>query len=87
MRAPAIKILSIADTGKEGNSSLTIAAAAGGGFVLIMMAVLIFCMVRMTSVKKKQEVEKVDDNPTYGLYEIPTESQVIDENDYYGTSN
>ena len=77
----------IADTGKEGNSLLTIAAVACGGFVLIMMAVLIFCMVRMTrSAKKKQEVEKVDDNPTYGLYEMPTESQLVDENDYYGTS-
>ena len=80
-------------TESNANSLFIIAAAAGGGFVLIMMAALIFCMVRMTrSAKKKQEVEKVDDNPTYGLYaqdtqdEMPTESQVIDENDYYGTT-
>ena len=52
-----------------------------------MFVVLVVCMVRMrNNAKKKQEVEKVDDNPTYGLYEMPTESQVVDENDYYGTS-
>ena len=78
---------------KEDNTLFIIAAAVGGGFVLIMLAVLIFCMVRMRNrAKKRQEKEDVDDNPTYGLYaqdtqdEMPTESQVIDENDYYGTT-
>ena len=64
-----------------------VVGAAAGGFVLIMFVVLVVCMVRMrNNAKKKQEVEKVDDNPTYGLYEMPTESQVVDENDYYGVS-
>ena len=64
-----------------------VVGAAAGGFVLIMGVVLVVCMVKMRNARKKQEEEDVDDNPTYGLYyEVPTESKVVDENDYYGTS-
>ena len=51
-------------------------------------------IVRRKRIRNKEKVEAqqrdIDENPIYGLYarnseeELPTESTVTDENDYYG---
>lgn len=91
--SPDEEVSGEAKASKEDSLPLIIGAAVGGTFVLIMIMVIVCYTMRMTrSAKKKEEEEDVDDNPTYGLYaqdtqdEMPTESQVIDENDYYGTT-
>ena len=68
--------------------------AAAVAFLLIAAGVMAY-IVRRKRIRNKEKVEAqrvrdTDENPIYGLYarnseeELPTESTVTDENDYYG---
>ena len=64
-----------------------------GGFVVAtvtIFAIIIVVIVILKRKVKKEEQMKPDENPIYGMYatnsqeNLPIESEVIDENDYYG---
>jgi len=79
--------------GPEGSEVLLLkTGSAVGGFVVALIFVLIVVVIVMMKRKgrRKEEKKETDENPIYGLYErnslesIATESEVKDENGYYG---
>ena len=72
--------------GRGGSKSVVAGFVVASIFAIIIVVIVI---IKRKS-KKNEEQTKTDENPIYRLYatnsqeNLPTESEVIDENDYYG---
>jgi len=65
--------------------------AVGAVLILIVIIVIVVIFMRKRKGTRRMTQQDIDENHTYGLYQtdsqenLPTESEVIDENEYYGT--
>jgi len=76
---------------EDSNTGCLIVAAVGGLAAVIFIIIFVIVMKKKREGAKRLAQQDIDENHTYGLYQtdsqenLPTESEVIDENEYYGT--